>query len=449
MKPLHLIFTVSLAANLALAAVVVQKRKASAPAAVGSQSQNAPSANFSGAASSPSSSPTAAAEAFAVAAKTGDAVGVRDHLRALGLSEDVVRNVVRAIVGQRYTELQRSITAAQNSGAYWRSGPTPGNSFNFGGMTREQRNQLRDASRAATKQLEEIMGPDPLDPSGRRFAFLPPDKASKARDLDRDYSELRMQIMAETEGFRVPADDEKIAFLEKEQRNDLAALLSPEELEAFDLRNSPTAGRLRSRLRDLDLSEGEYKALYAAQKTFDDKFASRGAPGDRSSGGDQSQVRTQAQEQLNAEMKATLGEDRFNDYLRNQNNEYRTLEAAAKRFNLPPTAVEQVFSARNQTVASAQRISNDPNLNPDQRRQALSTLAEQTRSQVRTTLGGEVADTYLKNNMRWLEALQRGQPISVTPEGNVYARPAQASGPTAPSVVPGSPIPSGNPAPRG
>lgn len=444
MKPLHLALATSLAANLALAAFVFQKRDVlSAPAEVKTADSPAQARLSSGPTPSDSAAQIAAAEALASAARSGNAAGVRDHLRSLGLPEDVVRNVVRATVAKRFLDIQKKFMTQAN-GAYWR---TTGNGFNFPAMTKEQRNQLREANRDAMKEFDEVMGPDPNDPSVSRFAFLPAEKATKARELDRDYSDLRMQILAETEGFRLPADDEKLAFLEKEQRKDLAALLSPEELEAFDMRNSSTANRLRSQLHDLDISESEYKAIYSVQKAFDDKFSNRSGPTDSPSSRDLAQARAQAQQDLNAQLKATLGDDRFNAYLRSQNNEYRTLEAAAKRFNIPQTTVDQLFSARDQILANAQRISSDVNLNPDQQRQALAALAEQTRTQVRTSLGPDVADTYLKNNMRWLDALQRGQPVSITPEGNVYARPNPPGNATN-AGVPTSAIPTANP-PKG
>lgn len=439
MKPLPVLLVLSLVANLGLATLALQKRGSSAPKSTGSTeaAKIAPASSPAAA-----SAQAAAAESLVAAAKSNDAAVTRDQLRALGFPEDVIRSVVRAMVGKHYLDIQKSITAAHSTAPYWRN--SSAGPFNFGSMTKEERLKLRDASREATKQLEALMGPDPADPSANRFAFLPPEKAARARDMMRDYDDLRMQIMAETEGFRVPADDEKIAFLEKEQRKDLAALLSPEELESYDLRNSSTAARLRSQLRDMDVSESEYKALYTAQKAYDDKFTTRATSADPA-------ARSQAQQQLNAEIKAALGDDRYNAYLRSQNGEYRSLEAAAKRFNLPQTAVDQVYSAREQTVSAAQRIANDANLNPEQRKQALAALADQTRTQVRTTLGPDVADTYLKNNMRWLDSLQRGQPIAVTPEGNVYPRPMTPPSPLAPSAsgVPGSLIPPKSPAPRG
>lgn len=430
MKPVVVLVVVSLLGNVALGVALLNKRSVSSSASSSTQSQKANAIPDGDA-----TARTAAAEALSVAMKTNDPAGVRDQLRALGLPDELVRNVVRAMVYKKFSDAQSALNAGQVT-PYWRGGTGPGP---FGTLTKEQRAKLQEANRAAMKQMEELVGPDPLDPTMKRYSFLSPEKAAKARELERDYNDLRSQIMAETEGFRLPSDGEKLAYLEKEQRKDLAALLSPEELEAYDMRNSSTANRLRFQLRDFDASESEYKAIFAAQKAFDDRFnnytaTANGGPTTREDG----QARMRAQEEMNAQLKATLGEDRFNAYMRSQNPEYRTLEAAAKRFNLPSTAVEQAYSAREQAVTAAQRIASDANLNDDQRTQALAGIAEQTRSKIKSTLGSDVADVYLKTNMRWLDALQRGQPIAITPDGNVYPKPPPRPSVSAPPLPPGA-----------
>lgn len=52
----------------------------------------------------------------------------------------------------------------------------------------------------------------------------------------------------ETGGLRSVSDRECENFLEAERQNDLAALLTPQELERFELRTSPVAERLQWRL---------------------------------------------------------------------------------------------------------------------------------------------------------------------------------------------------------
>lgn len=425
MKPLPLLLALSVAANMALAFVVVSHRNVSSAK---------PSAATAPAVAKPSNETTshaALAEALMAAAKTRDPVQLRDQLRAAGLPDDVIRAAVRALLMKPVADLQKSLTAEMNKGQYWK---VPAGAVAFGSLSKEQRAQLREASRAAEKQFESLFGPDPDNPMNARYSFLPAEKASKLRDLERDYDDLRTQVMSDAEGFRTAADEQKVAYLEKEKRKDLAALLSPAELEAYDLRNSQTAARLRFQLRDFNATEDEYKAIYAAQKAYDDRFAQATPMGPGGEMGD-GQARQAARQQMLDQMKAALGEDRFNDYLRSQNPEYRQLEAAARRYNLPNTAVSQAYAARDQAVAAAQRITSDTSMNDEQRRQALATLADQTRNQVTSSLGAEAADAYLRNNMRWLDGLKKGQPIVVTPDGSVYTRPAQR-GPANVSIAP-------------
>lgn len=431
MKPLSLIFALSLAANAALVGALVTARRSPSAEQKNHASQTATVAPANGTAEQ-----AAAAQALAAAAKTRDLASMRDQLRALGVPDDVVRSVIRALVYKKFTDAQNNILGTQTA-PFWKAA----GGLSFATMTKEQRAKMQEANRAAMKEMDELVGPDPQDPMVRRLSFLPPEKIGKVRDLDRDYSDLRSQIMSEAEGFRVPADEQKLAFLRKEQRKDLEALLTPEELEAYDLRNSPTADRMRYQLRDFDASDAEYKAIYAAQKAFDDRFSNmNGGIGPQPQ---EAQARTQAQEAMYAQLKANLGEERYNAYLRSQNQEYRALQSAAKRFNLPSAAIDEVYGAREQTVSNAQRIANDGNLTDQQRRDALASLAEQARSKIKSSLGAEVADAYLKSNMRWLDGLQRGQPISVLPDGNVVSRPNPVNNVSRPALPPPTVAPRG------
>lgn len=413
MKPIPLLLALSLAANAALAVVLLrhtaggraQAVATAAPAAVSTLSPEA-------------AARAQAAEAIASAAKSGDAVALRDRLRALGLPEDVIRAAVRAVIYRPFAELQKKFRGQAGDAPYWR--PDMGY-FGLSKMTKEQRIQMRQANGEVIRKMEELVGPDPDDPMVRRYSFLPEEKASKLRALERDYNELRSQLYNEQEGFRVPGDQEKLAYLEKEQRKDIESLLSPEELQAYDLRSSAAASSVRGALRGFDVTENEYKALYAAVQALD-------APvGD---GAEQAGARRDAQQQLQQQLRTILGEERYKEYLRSQNYDYRTLDAAAKRFDLPQTTVDQVASAREQALTTVQQISQDSSLTPEQRRAALARLAEQTRSQVKTALGPEVGDAYLKSSMRWLDMVQRGMPVMVAPDGNV--RPVPQPGPSRP-----------------
>jgi hypothetical protein len=358
---------------------------------------------------------TRAGIALASGLKKDDPAAVRDQLRALGLPEDVVRGMLHVIVYKRTHALQQAVSRSQvKPNVFWKIQP---GMFSIDQMTKDQRKALRESMHASADEMEKLMGPDPEDQNTYRTSFLPSDKAAKVRDLERDYSDLLADVVAEARDFRMPADEQQIAYLEKEKRADLAAMLTPEELADYDLRNSPTANRLRFQLQNqgFDATESEYKAIYAAQKAIDDRFANSGAVS-----GNRLQAYQQAEAQANEQLRAELGDARYADYMHSQDPDYRALESAAKRFNLPDTAVAQTYQARDQALASSQIILNNANLTDDQRRQQLQELADQTRAQIQSSLGQSASDAYLARNMGWLQILASGTPIAVGPNGQIH-----------------------------
>ncbi len=354
---------------------------------------------------------------FANAFKTGDAAALRDRLRAMGWPEDAVRAVVRTVIMRPLIDFQRSLTKSQQSKDPYQVIPT--GMFSYSQLTKEQRAELRALNRQTNEQLTALLGLDPYDTNANRLSYLPQEKAEKLAALERDYADLRSQLIGEVQGFPLPSDDEKMAFLEKEKRQDIAALLSPDELKEYELRTSPTAERLRAQLRNFEVSPEEFKAIYDAQKAFDERMSS--GPNDAAS-------YSQAREQLAEQLRAEMGPDRYEAYQRAQNPDYRALEAAAQRFNLPQASVDQAFATRGQTISEAQRITTDPLMSDDQRTQALANLAVQTQDQLRSQLGPDAGDAYMRTNMHWLTSVQRGQSISIGPDGNVVTRPASRAG---------------------
>jgi hypothetical protein len=378
-------------------------------------------------------SETRASVALASGLKNDDPSAVRDQLRALGLSEDVIRGMLHVIVYKKTHALQQAVSRSQvKPGVFWQIQP---GMFSIDQMTKEQRLALRESMRSASDEMDKLMGPDPEDQNSYRTNFLPADKAAKVRDLERDYSDLRADVVADARDFRMPADEQQIAYLEGEKRADLAALLTPQELADYDMRNSPTANRLRFQLQNqgYDATESEYKAIYAAQKSIDDQFANNNGP----VSGSRVQAYQQAQEQADQQLRAELGDARYADYMHSQDPDYRALESAAKRFGLADNVVAQTYQARDQALASSQIILNNSNLTDDQRRQQLQELADQTRAQIQSSLGQNASDAYLERNMGWLQILESGTPIATGPNGQVHpvAVPSRPSNGMFPSLM--------------
>ena len=423
MKATSLCLTVSLAANAALVGVILLRTPGGDSSAKSVAGHRPPSANNAAAV------PTAIGQNLAALWQSDDPAALRDALRAAGVPEDLVRQIVNNKVWSGYNDRTKEFTTGRpGRTAYWR-----GNSMQ--GLSAEQRAELRELSRAAREQMAglfsgtaEVGGGAETD---SRYDFLPPAKAAQLREIERDYSELRAQVLQDTQGFRTAADLEKLRYLDEEKKRDLETLLTPEERQAYELRNSATAQRLRTQLAQFDATEAEYQAIYGLQKAFDQKYNPDDGPGSSPRFFDPEAMRQRrdAEKQLQADLASTLGEQRYADYVRAQDQDYRTLQAAATRYNLPPAAVDQVYAARDAALAASQRIADDTSMTPDQRRQAIADLAAPVRSQIVEALGTDVASAYLTNTgNRWLDPLSRGSAVTILPGGAMNIR--SFTGPT-------------------
>lgn len=419
MKLTPALLAASLALNAALLGLVVYSRVKSPPAHARPSTGQPVDALDATPASAGNTASTPSPAALAATLSSGDHAALRDQLRALGLSETMVRNIVQAMIWQPYRERELQINAAKlvDDQPYWRGLRRTGRRA----YTREEREELRHLASDIRQKVEEVLGTSAIDgisPQARRYSFLSADAAARIADIDRDYGEMLQEISQEAERFRVPSDAEKQRFLSQERLKDIEAALTPDEYREFELRHSPAAQALRNRLTQIEVTEAEYRALFEIQKTlFDNAPVSSpaNAPTDE---------RRALQEKILAlhdDIRTTLGDERYAQFMRASNSEYRQLQAAADRFALPTETINRVYGYRHDIASASQRIATDETLSLDQKKDALSSLAVETRQKISADLGDEIAEAYLARNMRWLESVKNGQVLTLRPDGNNVA----------------------------
>jgi len=353
-----------------------------------------------------------------------DAAALRDKLRALGLPEDVVRNIVETRIWSRYTARYRELNEAERQAAlqrqYWRTSPRE----DWGIYTSDKRSELTALRREAEKQISQILGKDDETPgySQMRYPFLSSDKADQLSEIQYDYYQMRDKVRHEVTGFPMPGDDAKLKLIDEEYKRDVDALLTPDEKAANDLRNSTTAYRLQRAFGGFDGTQEEYMTIFALQQEMDDKYTSNSSMLARMSGANMTEYyreRTEAQKEVDAQIKETLGDARYAEYVRGQREDYQTLLAAAQRFNLGADTVAQTYQVRDDTANEAKRISNDRSLSTEQKNEAFAALAEQATGQIRATLGDDVGNAYIDNALVWLKNLPKGGTVTISSRGNV------------------------------
>ena len=420
MKFIPLLLALSLAANAAL--VWLLGRAAPEPAVAVSSA----SASATTAAATPSGRGRAEAAKMAAVAKTGNLtpVALRDRLTALGFPEDVIRSVVRAVIEEPRLARARELYAAEARQAWWRG---PVNS------TPEQARELRGLSRAEREEILRVLGPlgCVYDEHLERYSFLPAEKAARLAVLQRDYAEMRRDLADSAAAGNADAR-ERQKLLAAEYERDLAALLSPGERAQFDDRESTAARNLGYRFEYFNATEAEYRAVFALQKAYDEKFSGAAGTSDEAM-----RPRIEANRRLNDDIAAALGPDRLAAYLQSQRSEYRALVDLQKRYDLPQTTFEQVARLQAEISAENVRIANDAALNDAQKRAALIALAGKATTGVRAALSPALADTFIAGTRTsWIDILARGvsyyTPVIGGSGTRSFAEPPPPAAPAAP-----------------
>jgi hypothetical protein len=387
-KTSTLVLTASLAANVALIGAYYTGRPAASVSAPG---PGAPVA----ASPKPASSPDALRAALA----SGDAAA----LTAAGVPADTAREIALGRALGRFAEKMR---AAQPAGdAKWWRNRNP-----FANPNREQsllaRRELSDAMIAAFGE-DLIAGGAP-----GQLAFLSPQKREALRNIMQDYEEMMAKYGAQG-GVQLASDREKLKLLTAERDRDLAALLTPDELLAYQMRTSATGSSLRSRYGDAIASEEDFKKLFLLQRAFDEKYSMEGLGGRVTP--EVMRQRMEANQQLQADMRAAVGEQAFQALQRASDNDLRTLDSLAARLSLPPDTTDKVIATRDSYSAESKRIMADTAMPFPQRREQIQALAARAKSELMGTLGAEAAEAYAQRS-GWVNMLQGGMGFSTNPK---------------------------------
>lgn len=339
------------------------------------------------------------------------------RLRAAGLSGDLIREIVRAEINSRYDARLRSFTEPDPSKPYWKSSGAnlwnSARSEEYYALIRERSRLLRDLLGDPSLADAEI-----TDSQRRQFGSLSRQKIDLLQRITDDYADMFAAATSATGGITLPEDRAKLALLTKEKNADLAAVLTPEELAEYKIRSSPITNLMSRQLGDFHASEAEYHAIFDAQQALNDLRTSVSATNIvLSSNSD----RTSAQQDIDAQLRARLGDARYADYIRETSPDYNQLRALVDAAQLPVDVGIRAFNLRDSVSAESIRIVDDATMSDDQKRTALAALAQGTRDQLLALLGSTAGPAYIKILERtWLTYLGRGSSFNLAGGGSAF-----------------------------
>lgn len=327
-------------------------------------------------------------------------------LREAGFPPAVLRAIVATQLRERYAARLKALDPESGSRPFWKeAGTDPRIRVAMLQLQREQQKLLRD-----------LLGP-PESPDdfgrGRRLESVPAHKLDDVRRLLQDADDARQEAFANFSGGMITPDMQKrMQAVEKELQASLATVLTPAELEEYNLRNSDTANQVRYQLAAFDPTEEEFRQIYRLQADFDSQYG-------RSSYGllnpEETRRRGEAQRQLNEQIKAALGPVRAAEYERASDFQYRQTSQLVSRLELPPDTTSKVWEVQKDIQG---RIGSIFGANPsaDERNAKLAELASEAQTRVTALLGTRGYEAYQQFGGSWMQMLRpRPPPTATTP----------------------------------
>jgi len=327
------------------------------------------------------------------------------RLRAAGFPSAMTAAMVRELVDEQFASRRHATTAAGEQ-PFWKARTDSG-------VDPKAQLALSVLSREEDALVKQLVGPDDhaADESyvatvRRQFGHeLAPEKLERIQALQTSYGELMMQASAKAQasgGAWLPDDWAKMQQLQAGMRADLAKVLTSDELFEYDLRNSGTAYQLHNDLAALNPTEAEYRALFPLYQARDTQTPMQMGP----AAPEAMAARQAADQQMQDQIKAVLGPDRYAEFQQAKSYDYRQTAKVTERLDLPSAATSQVYAVQKDAEQRAQALYNDRTLSAADRTTQLASLSNDATTKISGVLGAPGLDAYRQYAGQWLQRLQ-------------------------------------------
>jgi hypothetical protein len=278
----------------------------------------------------------------------------------------------------------------------------------------ERRKQLREIQKEKNALLKELLGIElPLDPLRARgdrnyelfeaaFKSLPAEKRELVREIQETYWQTSDNLKDKYANKRTAEYIEEYKRANLERKAQLANVLTPDELDEYEMRTTNVAQNMQSSLEGFNPSEDEFKTIYRIRKAIEEPYG--GLLGAGAALDAQGNVLAQDQrsyadrrQQINDKIKETLGPERAREYELSQDYNYRSLRQLGDRFGLAPEVVTQSYELQRNYRDQQRQLRSDRTLTSEQRNAALQELSTSHQTQF-TQLVGERAAKAFQNN---------------------------------------------------
>ena len=339
------------------------------------------------------------------------------RLRAVQCPEKTIRDIIVADINKLYAPREapfKLMVEAPDDSGDWHA-DRPRRQANF-----ERRKQLHAIQREKNALLKELLGIElPLEPLRGRdsrnyeyfeaaFNALPADKREMVREIQEGYWQSSDALKDKYDHNRTPEYLEEYQRINAERRTKLAQVLTPEEMEEYDMRTSNVARNLQSSLEGFSPTEEEFKAIFRIRKAIEEPHGgligivtpvdAQGNPLNTPTVSS-----TERRQSINEQVKEALGPERARQYELSQDSTYRTLARLGQRYELSSEAVMQGYDLQQSFRTQQQELMNNRSLSNAERNAAMKQLQANHSKQLSEAMGERAAKAYQRSRGMYYE----------------------------------------------
>lgn len=328
---------------------------------------------------------------------------LRDRLRAEGLPESIVRDVVSH---RLWAARQAKIDAADpiKKRPWWQqtSEQLPGDDVRVTRLAESSRIEVL----ARINELFTDLKEDDVDPEA---TFLPVAKQRALQKLRKDYAELHRRLDAETGSYLSSSDLNKQQYLQGEEAKDMKALLTPAEHDELGLRNLAALSDHKKTAAIFDLSEGQFRGLLAIEQRVAREYEKLGPPANdpfAARSPEQDAAIQKVNEEARQQRLELIGTEKRNFYeaVEADKGEYESLARYVARYELPPAKVKEYYDFFRQWGTEQQPV--DEGLSRTEQRQAFMALLQKIEAPMIELMGPAIMDS----DLSWVQFIRTVKP---------------------------------------
>ena len=302
------------------------------------------------------------------------------NLRAIQCPDETIADIILAEVNRRFAAREKALKLKAEHFTPWDVAAMQGAALI------DRQRSIRGLWNEKRALLKDLLGFDlPLDPpaqfaDGRfgqfeaAFRELPQEKQEAARAIHDRYWNQKDDLRRRTMGYFEPEDRAGARRILAERNEAMANLLSPEQIENFELKTSDMANLMRREMAAFEASDTEFRAIFRLVKPLEEMIDPRSGQLAPDLDEADKERMEQAGQQFEQQMKVLLGESRHAEFERAQDSAFKRLVEVTQQSGLPRESAIKAFDMQKLAQQEGARISGDGKLSPEQRQQSLEKL---------------------------------------------------------------------------